>query len=206
MVSGRSAASSTSTMHRRVGVSRCSCECNSAEMVSYNRVGRGAFAAIAWECTGTVVVHVPVVWPPVVRRRHGAIRGRGRGAAGRDAPRRRRVLPGRARPSEARCRRRVRPARRARGRVSFSHLRRHARVSLRHTRLPGQHERLRRSRELVSRHGARAPGRDPDHPGRGLDGGRPPYRYAGARGRHARALPRDGRGARRGLVRSVQRG
>jgi len=48
-------------MQRRVGVSRCFWECSSAEIVSCSRVGRGAFAAIGCECTGTVVVHVSVV-------------------------------------------------------------------------------------------------------------------------------------------------
>ena len=91
MVSGRSAASSTSTMSLRVGVSRCWRPCSSTEMVSCSRVERGALAAIAGECTGTVVGH----------GRHGTVRGRGRGADRRDASRRRRVLSGRARASRA---------------------------------------------------------------------------------------------------------
>ena len=56
---------------------------------------RGAFAAIACECTGTVVGH----------GRHGTVRGRGRRAGRGDASRRRRVLSGRARAPGSRRRR-----------------------------------------------------------------------------------------------------
>ena len=51
----------------------------------------------------------------------------------------------------------------------------------------------------------RTPARDPDLARGRDDGGRAPDRRAGARCRHARSLPRDGRGPRRRVVRSVPR-
>ena len=69
----------------------------------------------------------------------------------------------------------------------------------------GNDARLRRSRELVPRLGDRTAARHPDLARGRDDGGRAPHRRAGARRRHARSLPRDGRGARRRVVRPVPR-
>ena len=70
--------------------------CSSAEIVSCSRVERGAFAAIACECTGTVGRS----WTP--RERFAAAVA---APAGGDASRRRRVLPRRARAPGSRHRR-----------------------------------------------------------------------------------------------------